>query len=348
MAFTLNLIASEMIILIFLYRVLFFKVLKSKINELYATRPWWNYLTTYEGLFSKNTQVEVVYVTLLMLHHFIGGLGMLYAYITENPVLFAHAALLELVDDINDLMCMICLWWPFEELDVKMLVVMGFHHIFGVIIIVPVLTTGLYMDQNLQLIGIALLLAGAVSCLGLVISRTMDRRVPAEAWMDFMMWLVNLGFFVLCRFYIFPQQLYLFFEKNNWEVSYQIIVAGICMMIFNVLIFMDSLKSVLDRFSIALRNGEEHAVSQSCRCKRCQRLEFQPPPTALMLFHKDFQVISPVQTGAKGSITACKTAWEVLDKVEKMRYSEEADEERRNWEEMVEELKVSESIKKTN
>jgi len=169
MAFTLLSVAIEMAILLILYRIIFFTVLKRYITQLFATRPWWDYLATYEGLFSKNTQVEVVYVALLMIHHFIGGLGMLYAYIVDDPILFAHAALLELVDDIHDLMCMTCLWWPFEERDYKMLVVMGFHHIFGVIIIVPVLTTGLYQDKNLQLIGIALLLAGAVSCLGLVI-----------------------------------------------------------------------------------------------------------------------------------------------------------------------------------
>jgi len=153
-----------------------------------------------------------------------------------------------------------------------MLVVMGFHHIFGVIIIVPVLTTGLYMDQNLQLIGISLLLAGAVSCLGLVISRTMDRRVAVEAWMDFLIWLVNLSFFVLCRFYIFPRQLYLYFEKNNWETDYLFIVSAICMLIFNVLIFMDSLTCTFGRFVIAMKNGQEHPFSKYCRCERCKRL----------------------------------------------------------------------------
>jgi len=233
---------------------------------------------------------------------------------------------------------------------VKMLVVMGFHHIFGVIIIVPVLTSGLYMDRNLQLIGIALLLAGAVSCLGLVISRTMDRRVPLEAWTDFLMWLVNLAFFSVCRFYIFPQQLYLFFEKNNWETNHLIILAAICMMVFNVLIFMDSLKSTFDRFLIALNNGEKHAVSESCRCERCQRLENQPPPTAFMRFYKDFQIISPIQTGAIGSISAAKSSWGVLSKEEKSKYIDEADADREEWEEMVleEKSKVSETTKKSN
>jgi len=348
MVFTLHNIGTEMIILVALYRVLFFIVGKSIINSIYSSRPWWDYLTTYEGLFSKNTQVEVVYVTLLCIHHFLGGLLMLYAYVVESPILFAHAALWELVDDINDLMCMVFLRWPFEELDVKMLVVMGFHHIFGVIIIVPVLTTGLYKDQNLQLIGIALLLAGAVSCLGLVISRTMDRRVPVEAWSDFLMWLVNLSFFSLCRFYVFPQQLYLFFEKNNWEANHVIIVAAVCMMIFNLLIFMDSLKSTYARGVIALNNGEKHDICESCHCERCIRM--RPPPTAFMRFFKTFQIISPQECGAVGSMGAAKTKWAILEKVEKQRYIDEAEEEREIWDDEADlrESQLSESMKKRN
>jgi len=348
MAFTLHSIASEMIILLALYRLIFFIVMKNCIGQIFASRPWWDYLTTYQGLFSKDTQVEVVYVTLLGIHHFIGGFLMLYAYMVESPVLFAHAALLELVDDINDLVSMVFLLWPFEELDMKMLVVMGFHHIFGVIIIVPVITTGLYMDRNLQLIGIALLLAGAVSCLGLVISRTMDRRIPVEAWTDFMMWLVNLAFFSLCRFYIFPQQLYLFFENHNWEVNHLIIVSAICMMIFNVLIFMDSLKSTYVRGVIAFNNGEKHEISDSCRCERCIRMT--PPPSGFMRFFKNFQIVSPQECGAVGSISAARTAWEILDKAEKDRYDEEAAEERAIWDEELlrEKSNISESNKKMN
>jgi len=272
MAFTLTSIAIELVILLVIYRTVFFTILKGNLNQLYASRPWWDYLTTYRGLFSKNTQNEIIYISLLGLHHFLGGFAMLYAYLYDSPALFAHAALWELVDDINDLVSMLFLCWPFEELDLKMIVIMGFHHIFGVIIIVPLLITGLYLDHNLQLIGIALLLAGGVSCSGLVVSRTMDRRIPKEALMDFLMWLVNLAFFSLCRFYIFPQQLYLYFEKNNWETDYLFITAGMCMLMFNVLIFLDALNGTFARMLIVLNNGEKHATNEKCSSERCQML----------------------------------------------------------------------------
>jgi len=272
MAFTLTSIAIELVILLVIYRTVFFTMLKGNLSTLYASRPWWDYLTTYQGLFSKNTQKEIVYITLLGLHHFIGGFAMLYAYLYNSPALFAHAALWELVDDINDLVSMLFLYWPFEELDLRMIVIMGFHHIFGVIIIVPLLTTGLYMDHNLQLIGIALLLAGGVSCSGLVISRTMDRRIPKEALMDFLMWLVNLSFFSLCRFYIFPQQLYLYFEKNNWETDYLFITGGMCMLMFNVLIFLDAINGTFARMLIVLNNGAKYATNEKCSSERCPAL----------------------------------------------------------------------------
>jgi len=165
------------------------------------------------------------------------------------------------------------LWWPFKELNLKILVVTGFHHIFGVIIVVPILTTGLYLDEDLQLIGVALLLAGAVSCLGLVMSRTMDRRVPKEAWMDFFMWVVNLSFFLLCRFYVYPKHLYQFFVTTNWETNYLIISAAICMTMFNVLILMDASKSTFVRLQCALNNGEKHAFDDSCSCLKCSSLK---------------------------------------------------------------------------
>jgi len=262
MVFTLTSIAIEVVILLVIYRVVFFTMLKRNINQLYASRPWWDYLTTYRGLFSKNTQIEVVYITLLGSHHFLGGFAMLYAYFYDTPALFGHAALWELVDDINDLVSMVFLYWPFEELDPKMLVIMGFHHLAGVIIIIPVLMKGLYQDHNLQVVGIALLLAGGVSCTGLAVSRTMDRRVLKEARMDFVMWLANLSFFSLCRFYIFPQQLYLYFEKNNWESNNLFIAAAICMMVFNVLIFLDALNGTFARMLIAFNLGKKHEFNE--------------------------------------------------------------------------------------
>jgi len=192
-------------------------------------------------------------------------------------------------------MCMTFLYWPFAERDLKMLVVMGFHHIFGVIIIVPVLTTGLYMNEDLQVIGIALLLAGAVSCFGLVMSRTRDRRIPKEAWMDFFISLINLAFFSLCRFYIFPKHLYSYFVTTNWETNYLINSAAICMTIFNLLIFADLLGNMYVRLLVAINNGEKHEFDESCRCVTCSSLTKK---TSVLMTSKLLE-----ESGSKGKKT---------------------------------------------
>jgi len=79
MAFTLTSIAIELAILLVIYRVVFFNMLKRSINQVYAARPWWDYLSTYKGLYSKDSQKEVIYLTLIGIHHLLGGFVMLYA-----------------------------------------------------------------------------------------------------------------------------------------------------------------------------------------------------------------------------------------------------------------------------
>jgi len=194
---------------------------------------------------------------------------MLYAWTYTNPTFYGYALLWELVDSINDMICMIFLWWPFDERDIKMIVMMGIHHLTAAIVVVPSLTTGVYMDQHIQCIGIALMFAGSVSAVLHGISRTMDRRVEKEAWMDFVIRFGNLLFFVFCRFYIFPQQLSMFFEKQELllgSMRYKIYAGTSCMIIFNVAILMEAIRSTLCSLRIALNSGKKHPYSKSCCC----------------------------------------------------------------------------------
>jgi len=273
MTFDLPSIIIETAALFIFYRVFFFSFLGRVLWKIYSTRSWWDYLTTYKGLITENTQIEMVYASLLANHHLIGGFLMLYSYYYDKPLLYAHAAMWELVDDINDMMCMIFCLWPFHERDIKMIITMGLHHLCGCIIVIPALTTGMYLDRNLQFIGLALLLAGGVSCTVLATSRTMDRRIPSEAWMDFFIWVINLSFFSVCRFYIFPQRLFLFFESSKiyGAQKYKLYAAVICMMLFNVLIWADTMGGTLTRLGVAINNGEKHAFDLACRCGACLR-----------------------------------------------------------------------------
>jgi len=253
-------IAIECAVMIIFYRIVFFNFLGAILKWLYSTRPWWPYLASYRGLFVKNTQLEMVYVTVLGIHHIAGGLVMLYAYYYDVPRLYAHACVWELVDDIHDMACMVLVLWPFDERDMKMIFIMGVHHTVGFIIVVPALTTGLYLNPHMQMAGLALLLAGGVSCFSVAGSRTLDRRVPSEAWLDFYFAMVSTSFYVVCRFYIFPKEAFLFLQEKDIAegvLRYEIYIAIGFMLFFNVLIFIEAFKAVIIRFGIALAGGEK-------------------------------------------------------------------------------------------
>jgi len=168
-------------------------------------------------------------------------------------------------------MSMIFLLWPFHERDLKLMFLTGSHHLSGIIIIVPVLKTGLYLDRNLQFVGLTLLLAGAVSCFFLAVSRTLDRRKASEAWMYFLGSCVGSAFFLLCRFYVFPREMYLFFVNNNLEglMKYTFYASIVLMTMFNILICLDVLAVTQKSLVFVLNNGEEHDFNQSCRCNGC-------------------------------------------------------------------------------
>merc|ERR1719447_717023 len=93
MDLSLKSIAIETAVLFVTYRFLFFILLRIVVKKVLSERPWWDYLTTYKGLFSENTQIEVVYIILLGSHHILGGAMMIYAIIYGDAVIYAHAAI---------------------------------------------------------------------------------------------------------------------------------------------------------------------------------------------------------------------------------------------------------------
>jgi len=260
MFFTFTTVVIETSVLFICYRLFFFKLLKDYLEQLYSTASWWDYLTKYHGMFTEDTQIEIVYVSLLGAHHFLGGFVMLCAYVFDDPTLFAHGLIWELVDDLHDMMCMMFLWWPFDKRRNQMMIVMGLHHLAGMIIIVPAVTTELHMDSHLQLAVLALLFAGSGTCLIIVLSRTMDRRIAREAFMDFFLWIANGLLFSFCRFYILPWQLYKFYENCDWnsfptKLKYPLAAATTFMMIFNIWIIIEGSKGTISRLYIALNSN---------------------------------------------------------------------------------------------
>jgi len=218
---------------------------------------FWDYLKTYNGLVTKDVQVEIVYMTILGVHHIIGGLFMLYGYLYDNPTAFAHGALIEVVDGIHDTISMVTLSWPFVTVDPQFMSIMIIHHLFGILMAPPLIVYGYHADPNLQMVGVCLLLAGGFTASFVALSRTMDRRIARERWEDAGVWTVNGLLFFFLRFYVFPRELNAYFHKAAFaEMGLKLqalSVLGVALMtVFNFMFASDVAKTAINRVKLAV------------------------------------------------------------------------------------------------
>jgi len=257
MKFTFSTVALEVAVLLVIYRVVFFVWLKRALTELYSRQKFWDYLKTYNGLVTKDVQVEIVYMSILGAHHITGGLFMLYGYVYDNPTAFAHGALFEVVDGIHDTISMVSLSWPFVTVDPQFMSIMIIHHLFSILMAPPVIVYGYHSDPNLQMIGVCLLLAGGFTASFVALSRTMDRRVARERWEDAGVWTVNGILFFFLRFYVFPRELNTYFHKDAFAemgLKLQILTfIGVALMtVFNFMFASDVAKTAFNRVKLAI------------------------------------------------------------------------------------------------
>ena len=283
---------GETLILVALYRFLFFGLLRKLCEQTFCKASWWPYLLTFNGLFCQDVQKEVVYMSILAVHHLLGGGLMLAGYVYDSPSMWLQGLLFEVVDDIHDSMLMLIPLWPFVETtdtsatlattgrptasspdaaansatqpasnrDPKLATLLCFHHSFGIITFIPVILTGLFLDSRVQAIGWSLLLAGGISCGVLAYSRTIDRNTPTGAWKSFIVWMCNLGFFYYCRFYVYPREFYslVYTEWAQLETSTKIVlvVGNLLISVFNLAIGVDATFQAVGLLRNALRGGK--------------------------------------------------------------------------------------------
>lgn len=253
-------ILAETAILIVVYRVLFFIMLKPVVKHLYKrNKSTWQYMTTYKGICHKNVHVEVVYLTILSIHHIIGGGMMLYGWKTSNPALWAQGAIVDLADAIHDTVLMIAPLWPFDDRDPKLLQMMIPHHLCALVITLPAICNGMHEMEDAQLIGASLLLAGGMTDAIVCLTRTRDRRDPVQAWQEAIGWLTNTIFYTYCRFYIFPICAYNILSTTwaDMESYMQIcsVLVLVSMTFFNVNVGISGLRVTVNRLTTAINGG---------------------------------------------------------------------------------------------
>ena len=165
-----------------------------------------------------NFQQEVVYLTILSIHHWISTGLVMYGLYIDNSVYCLHGAILDLTNSIHDAALMVrrlgielswvcsacvviladltaqCLVqhfhsWPFKWLDEQgpndkikkrnLVDMMVLYHLFS-IITVPAIITGLIELPEARLVGVMLAVAVHVSVMGF--TRTRNRSVKCQYW----------------------------------------------------------------------------------------------------------------------------------------------------------------------
>jgi len=249
------------------FHVLGFRWWRSIMHQTLSKRTWWVYLKTYTGLFCKDTQKEVLYLSIVGCHHIIGGGVMAYGAWTARPQVWAIGALIGVFDDVHDTICMLLPAWPFggqgEKRDVKLMTLLLIHHFAAIMITFPTIVSGMHSNPHVQAIGAWLLLAGGVSHWTLVMSRTCNRNVPAEAEMDALIWICGLLFYAYSRLYAFPLHIMAVFHEDYDQLSagMQNALIGFTVLMgsFNLLIFGDVVTNTLKRVRIALKGVKKEA-----------------------------------------------------------------------------------------
>lgn len=255
-------ILMETAILIVLYRIVFFMGVKPALEYMYkSNKKTWDYMLTFKGMFHPNVQIEVVYLSILSVHHIIGGAMMVYGVVYERPDIWIQGAIFDLVDAVHDTFLMILPAWPFSDRNPQLLMLLIPHHAFSFVITVPAIVSGLGHDTDAQTIGACLLAAGGISAGALCFTRTCDRRDPAQAWQEAICWICNTIFYDYCRFYVFPIAVYNIISTkwSTYGVPMQaaLVLVVLFMTFFNVMIGLDVHLTTLNRLKTALAGGEK-------------------------------------------------------------------------------------------
>merc|ERR1711957_899175 len=129
------------------------------------------------------------------------------------------------------------------------------HHSAGILTVVPVLLNGMHMNRHVQKGGAALLLAGGISLVVLVVARTRDRRIASHARQSAYLWVGNWTFYMYCRFNVFSGSMLALYREEYSGMStvekrtFTCFVAILSS--FNVLIALDVSQTTVSRIAEA-------------------------------------------------------------------------------------------------
>jgi len=139
-----------------------------------------------------------------------------------NDELWKHGALMEMGFEIMDLLANVRGVWPYtkDHVDPDVRVALAFHHLPGLMTIVPIILYGLNSNPSLQRLGAWLLFAAAASCLAAVFVYTRNFNDPYEMKQAALTHSAGVALFFYARFAVFPFEMYTFYQtyQNRHDI----------------------------------------------------------------------------------------------------------------------------------
>merc|ERR1711860_483066 len=134
------------------------------LRKFYRKFSFWQTSKLRSGILAQNAQDDLIVLSVFGIHHVFGGSIMIMGSILNNNSLWRHGYLIETGFEVCDLLAMLTSTFPYtENLKPKIKNSLVFHHIPGITLAIPILTTGISKNHHLHIIGGALLFAGGIS-----------------------------------------------------------------------------------------------------------------------------------------------------------------------------------------
>lgn len=222
---------------------IFARVFSETFRAVYKKFSFWESVKLRSGTFAQNAQDDMIVLSILAIHHGFGGILMLLGTFKKDDMLWRHGYLVETGFECYDMIAMILYLFPYtEHLKPEIRAVMAFHHLPGIMLSIPILTSELGRNSHLHMIGGALLFAGAVSCaVGCFIhSRNFNTQVVQVSFAQ----TLGLAFYMVARFWIYPIEFYGIYQDLTSNGSsdflvYSVLAGGFMMGVFNVVLLPD-------------------------------------------------------------------------------------------------------------
>jgi len=225
---------------------IFAQVFSRVFRAIYRRSKVWTHARERIGIFCGNGRDDSVLLTCFGIHHGSAAYLMYWGMVHDQPMTWRHGYLIETGFEVADLVAMTFSFYPYKhdgmKDDIKAALIV--HHVPGIVLSAFVMETGLYENEHLQKIVLALLGGALVSCVCAVFTYSLDFKT--QMTQAAFAYCLNILFFIWCRWYVYPIESFALIQDvrsdpklNGGVLTTLLCVGGILMGLFNLGILLD-------------------------------------------------------------------------------------------------------------